>query len=223
MTESELEEIVVSEIGDSKSPVLFQSSSQNIDRIVSFYRVALRLGKIFVVDIYTANILYELRQLGNNLPYPSNGYKNIKVFYPYRLTQKIFNEIGGEYATRFSSFHISKQHINEMQNDMVMSVRPSMLKDIEKCNLRGGLFIYSMWQGYRDSDYQHRFEDYLAQSGFRQESIHTSGHASVADIRKVITGLNPQKIIPIHTLSPKAFNAISDRTELKEDGKKFEV
>lgn len=109
------------------------------------------------------------------------------------MTQKIFNDIGGEYATRFSSFHISKHNINEMQNDMVMSVRPSMLKEIEKCNLRGGLFIYSMWQGYRDSDYQHRFEDYLAQNEFRQESIHTSGHASVADIRKVITGLKSPK------------------------------
>jgi len=223
MTESELEERVVSEISDSESPVLFQSSSQNIDRIVSFYRAALRLGRMFVVDIYTANILYDLRQLGNNLPYPSNEYKNIKVFYPYRLTQKIFNEIGEEYATRFSSFHISKQRINKIQNDLVMAVRPSMLRDIENCDLHGGLFIYSMWQGYRDSDYQHRFEESLTQSGFRQESIHTSGHASIADIKKIITGLDPQKIIPIHTMTPTAFSALSERTELKEDGIEFKV
>lgn len=223
MTESELEEMVFSEIGDSRSPVLFQSSSQNIDRLVSFYRVALRLGKIFVVDIYTANVLYELRQLGNNLPYPSNEYMNIKVFYPFRLTQKIFNEIGKEYATRFSSFHISKQHIHEMQNNMVMTVRPSMWMDIKKCNLHGGLFIYSMWQGYRDNDYQHRFEDYLTQSGFRQKSIHTSGHASIADIKKIIIGLDPKTIVPIHTMTPAAFSALSGRTELKEDGREFEV
>lgn len=109
MTEQKLEERLVKKIEDFKGPVLFQSSSQNIDRLVSFYRAASRLGRLFVVDIYTANVLYELRQLGNNLPYPSEAYRNIKVFYPYRLTQKIFNEIGEKYAKRFSPFYIPKR------------------------------------------------------------------------------------------------------------------
>ena len=70
ITEQELEERVVKRIKDFEGPVLFQSSSQNIDRIVSFYRAATRLDRIVVVDVYTANVLYELRQLGNNhLPY----------------------------------------------------------------------------------------------------------------------------------------------------------
>ena len=80
LTEKELEELVVDEIRDVNAPVLFQSSSQNIDRIVTFYRAALRLGKTFVVDIYTANILYGLHQLGNKLPYPSKEYSNIRCF-----------------------------------------------------------------------------------------------------------------------------------------------
>lgn len=223
MTESELEETVISEIGNRKTPVLFQSSSQNIDRLVSFYRAALRLGRVFVIDIYTANVLYELRQLGNNLPYPSKEYANIKVFYPYRLTQKIFDEIGAKYAKRFSAFRISKQSLNERQNNIIMSVRPSMQRDIEKCYLLKGLFIYSMWQGYRESEYQQRFEEYLKQVGFEHRSIHTSGHSSVSDLEKVIIGLDPKKVVPIHTMVPNAFTIISNRTELKEDGKVFEV
>jgi len=72
MTEQELEERLIKKIEDFRGPVLFQSSSQNIDRLVSFYRAAKRLNRIFVVDVYTANILHELRQLDNNrLPYPS--------------------------------------------------------------------------------------------------------------------------------------------------------
>jgi hypothetical protein len=38
-----------------------------------------------------------------------------------------------------------------------------------------------------------------------------------------ITGLNPKKIIPIHTMVPDAFKGISNKTKLKEDGKTFEV
>lgn len=223
MTESELEEAVMEVIGSLKAPVLFQSSSQNIDRIVSFYRASLRLKRLFIVDVYSANVLYELRQLGNHLPYPSKEYSNIKVFYPYRLTQKIFNDIGEEYAKRFSPFHISKQELNEKQNNVIMTVRPSMQRDIEKCGLRDGLFFYSLWQGYRNSEYQQRFEDYLKRTNFKLEAIHTSGHASAFDIEKVITGLDPKKIIPIHTMVPHAFKSISNKSELKEDGKEFEI
>jgi len=131
MTEQELEEKLVEMVG-FRGPILFQASSQNIDRLVSFYRAALRLGKTFVVDIYTANVLYELRQIGNNhLPYPSVDYPSIKVFYPYRLTQKIFNEIGEKYAKRFSPCYIPKDKLREKQNNVVMACRPSMGRDLK--------------------------------------------------------------------------------------------
>jgi len=223
LTESKLEKLIENEIKNFNGPLLFQSSSQNIDRIVTFYRVALRLGKIFVVDIYTANILYDLRQLGNNLPYPSNKYSNIKVFYPFRITQKIFNKIGEKYAKRFSAFYMPKEKINNEQNNIIMIVRPSMLRDLEKCKLQNGIFIYSMWQGYRNSEYQQKSEKYLQNIGFKLMALHTSGHASVSDIKKLIAGLNPKKVIPIHTMTPGAFIDFSNKTELKEDGQEFEI
>jgi ribonuclease J len=224
ITEQELEDRVVKKVKDFKGPVLFQSSSQNIDRLVSFYRAALRTDRIYVVDVYTANVLYELRQLGNNnLPYPSVGYPNIKVFYPYWLTQKIFNMIGEEYAKRFSSFHISKERLKEIQAKVVMAVRPSMRKDIEIAGLKNGLVVYSLWSGYRDSECQKEFEDYLYKSGFTVDILHTSGHATVSDILSVIKGLEPKQIIPIHTMVPDLFIGLSDRVILKEDSEAFYV
>ncbi len=245
LTENELEDRIIQEVKGSNTITLFQSSSQNIDRIVTFYRAAVKLGKIFVIDVYTANVLYELRMLGNNLPFPSFGYPNIKVFYPYRLTQKIFNDIGEDYAKRFSAFHISKEKLTEQQSNIIMMIRPSMQKNIEKCGIYDGVFIYSMWQGYRlvisdnpfytlvfiysmwqgyrDSDYQKRFEDYLISNGFTIKMLHTSGHASITDIRKLISGLNPKKIVPIHTMVPEAFMDISDITQMAEDGIMFSI
>jgi len=223
LTEQELEAVLIDEIGDSEQAVLFQTSSQNIDRIVSFYRAASRLKRTFIIDVYTANVLFELRQLGNNLPYPSDSYENIKVYYPFRLTQKIFNEIGEHYAKRFSAFHISKEKLMENQSNIIMMVRPSMMRDIEKCGMSKGLFIYSMWQGYRGSEYQKRFEEYLKQAGFELKSIHTSGHAAVSDIEKVIAGLVPKKLVPIHTMLPDSFKGISELTKVMKDGISFEV
>jgi ribonuclease J len=224
LTEQELEKQLVNRIKDFKGPVLFQSSSQNIDRLVSFYKAAARLGKLFVVDVYTANVLYELRQLGNNhLPYPSGDHPDIKVFYPYRLTQKIFNEIGREYAKRFSAFHIRKEKLKAEQNNIVMAVRPSMRSDIEIAGLKNGLFVYSMWGGYRGSDYQKEFEMYLGQAGFTAVQLHTSGHASVSDIRRVIDELQPKKIIPIHTMEPERFRDLSKNVLRVQDGEPFSI
>ena len=223
LTEDELELKAADIIRSKKAPVLIQSSSQNIDRIVSFFRAAQRCRKTFVVDVYTANVLYELRQLGNSLPYPSPEFRNIKVFYPYRLTQKIFNEIGEEYAKRFSAQHISKAQIKQNQNNIVMMVRPSMRKDIENCGLRDGTFIYSLWQGYRQSEYQQQFENALVSAGFELKELHTSGHASVSDIKRLIDSLQPKKVVPIHTMTPDEFSSLSDCVEQKEDGATFKI
>ena len=223
MTEREVEDAVVERIKGVNLPLLFQCSSQNIDRLVSFYRAALRLKRIFVVDIYTANVLYELRQLGNKLPYPSLEYPNIKVFFPYRLTQRIFNDIGEEYARRFSEYHISREQLKTAQNSIIMASRPSMRMDIEKCGLHDGVFLYSLWKGYRDRASQQIFEKALENAGFSLEMLHTSGHATVVDIRRVIDGLDPQKLVPIHTMDPDAFRDFSDKTELKDDGVTFEA
>lgn len=223
MTEGSLEDAVVERMQGVNRPLLFQCSSQNIDRLVSFYRASLRLKRIFVVDIYTANVLYELRQLKNNLPYPSPEYRNIKVFFPYRLTQRIFDDIGEEYARRFSEYYVSRESLKEAQDHIIMTCRPSMRSDIRKCGVRDGVFLYSLWRGYRDEAYQQMFEESLAKAGFSLEALHTSGHATVADIRRVIDGLDPQKLIPIHTMRPDAFGAFSDRTERKQDGVAFEL
>ena len=221
VTENELELAAIDEIKKQTGIVLFQSSGQNIDRIVSFYRAALQCGKTFVVDVYTANVLHELHALGNKIPYPS--YNNLKVFFPCLLTEKIFNEIGAQYVKRFSAYRISREQLKKQQNDIIMLVRPSMKKDLEKCHFSNGLFIYSMWQGYRDSEYQQSFENRLGERGIRKTFMHTSGHAKISDICRLINGLNPKKIIPIHTMQPEAFFDYSNKVELQRDGMAFEI
>ena len=55
--------------------------------------------------------------------------------------------IGEEYAKRLS-FHISKKSIlKEIQAKVVMAVRPNA--GIEIVGLQNGLFMYSLWSGYR--------------------------------------------------------------------------
>ena len=221
ISEDALEGIVVDEIAKHKGIALFQTSSQNIDRIVTFYRAALRLGRTFVVDVYTANVLTALHALGNRIPYPS--YDKLKVFFPRRLTEKIFDEIGSAYAYRFAPYRISREQVAQEQDNIVMLVRPSMQRDLVQCKLSGGIFMYSMWQGYRNGDYQQSFEAWIDGCGIHRVYHHTSGHARVSDIRRLIDGLQPKRIVPIHTMQPESFLAYSDKVTLQSDGVPFDV
>ena len=89
--------------------------------------------------------------------------------------------------------------------------------------MRDGLFIYSMWGGYRNTEYQRKFENCLLDAGFSIKTIHTSGHASVSDIQRLICELNPLRIVPIHTMEPQAFMGFSEKVKMQVDGEEFEV
>ena len=98
-----------------------------------------------------------------------------------------------------------------------------MRRDIEIAGLKNGLFIYSLWSGYRESDYQQAFEGSLKQAGFENYELNTSGHATVPDIARVMTELDPKMIIPIHSMEPYLFIGLSDRVSLMEDGVSFKI
>ena len=222
------EEDLVSEfkevIEKSEGIVLCQPTSQNIDRIISFYKAAKACGKTLVMDIYTANLLYELKKLGcDDLPVLSFLRPDIRVFSPLMLTRKMEKLLGKKYAKQFQVYGISEKTISRKQKQIVMLVRPSMLPDLKLMKLKPGALIYSMWQTYRQKPYQVRLEVYLKSRGFSDCYLHTSGHAFEEDIKKLITGLSPKEIVPIHTFCPEAFFTFYQNVTLQQDGVPFSL
>lgn len=219
-TEDDLELDIAVLAGSVNGAVLFQCSGQNIDRLVSVYKAAIRSKRQLVVDVYIANVLADLRGLGGNkLPYPSDEYKNIRVFYPYPLTRKIFDEIGSEYAYRFTKFKISKPEIEARQNELIMMIRPSQLGDLKTMSgLRNGLFIHSMWEGYKTESRYMELEAYLKAQNFKCVQRHVGGHADTETIKALLSALEPKSILPIHTLYPERFSDFSDKIITARDG-----
>lgn len=222
-SEAELEDDFTKAM-EINGPVYFQCSSQNIDRLVTIYKACRRSGRMFIIDAYTANVLSELRKLGNNLPSTDAHYPGIKVFFPYRQTMKIFDEIGKEYAYRFSRWHIGKEQISSIQNRICMMVRPSMLRDLAKLeSMTGGVFIYSLWQGYRETPSQQKLEAFLRERGVDTLHLHSSGHASVPDLQRTIDTLRPKRVIPIHGFYPELFLDMHSETVVLRDGADFDL
>ena len=199
-SETEIEKELIEVFQQQGKINLIYTSGQNIDRIVSIYKACLKTNKILVVDVYVATILKKLSRFAK-IPYPSKGFINLKVMFPY-YTCKRLKEMGNkEILFQFRSFKITKEEISNQSDRIVMIVRLSMRKDLENIKeIDGGNLIYSMWEGYLQKYDTENFINYLTNRQFTIHQIHTSGHADTAALREMVEAINPKNIVPIHTL-----------------------
>lgn len=64
-----------------RGPVFVMQAATNLDRLVSFYRAAVRSGRIFLEDLYQAEVA---SAAGPRIPQPSR-FSNVRVFLPARV------------------------------------------------------------------------------------------------------------------------------------------
>jgi len=203
---------------------LLHFSAQNIDRLVSFYRASLKTGKIFAIDFYTANILACLKDYAM-IPYPSENYANIRVFFPYWLCRRITQQGEQELMYRYKSYKITRKEISDRSGEIMMMVRPSMLKDFKSIkNIEGATFIYSLWEGYLQDDSMQKMMKFIKKKNMVFYQVHTSGHVEIDTLKEVVKKLKPGKIIPIHTFYPDKYSGLfSRKIEQVSDGEVFGV
>jgi len=76
---------------------------------------------------------------------------------------------------------------------------------IEMGVLGHGAVIWSMWDGYLAEPSGARLTAQLASVGIPLIHHHTSGHASPADLRRLVERINPRMLVPIHTDAPHRY------------------
>ena len=88
------------------------------------------------------------------------------------------------------------------ERGFLMTVRANgRFKDIiSKFDPAKSIVLYSLWDGYRTRSGS-TIPDFL--SSCKWEHLHTSGHASLDNIRMVIEKTKPSYTIPIHTENPE--------------------
>ena len=186
VTEAELEEKAVALFKETSAPIFVLQSSANIDRIVTMYRAAKRTGRIFLQELFMAELA---TAAGKSIPNPA--FDDVYAF--------ITNPKRYDALTKYR--RIGKDGIAKSR--FVMCVRSSMLRYMqslsEQMNFDGGLLIYSMWSGYRKQPEMEAFLCACEDMGLKVVELHTSGHADADTIKRLIAHVNPGEIIPVHT------------------------
>jgi len=192
--ETLLEEEFLALLRRTEGRVFVNWSGQNIDRTVTLYRAALREGRTLVIDLYTAEVLEAVAD-GTRLPRP--GFPGLKVVITSGL-RKHYRDAGREeFVARMAAYGISADKI-QGRRDVVM-LRDGLLSDYRAKGVvptARDAFNYSQWRGYLDKPCEAL--EWCRAAGAEIAYLHTSGHASSADLRAFAAAMNARNIVPVH-------------------------
>ena len=195
LTEKELEKRGIELLEGNDRPVFVLMAGTNIDRLVTFYKIANTTKRLFLLDTYAGQIT---ATIGGNIPNPRT-FSNVRIF--------LTNQDKYEILKNYPKTKIGKNEI--ASKNFMMCVRPSMKKYLEsypnEFSFEGCTLFYSMWEGYKKQEDMKEFLKFMEEKGVKIISLHTSGHADEKDFDKLIKKVEPEIIIPIHTENSEWF------------------
>lgn len=215
-TEADIEARFVKLFRETAGLALVAASAQNIDRMVSLYRTCKRTGRALVIDLYTAEIL---RATGNpNIP--QSDWPHVAVYVPHYQRMQIKRNGRFDLLEPHGSQRIYPEALAALAPRAAIVFRPAMLRDLDRAAcLTGARAIWSQWDGYLK---QPRGEALLAELAVRDIPLaqaHTSGHASIPDLKRLAAAVAPKMLVPIHTFEAGRFPELfGPSVALKDDG-----
>jgi ribonuclease J len=219
-TEADIETQLVQAFSATEGLALVHTSAQNIDRVVSIMRACKRTGRKLVIDLYTAAIL----EATGNRNIPQSNWPDVALFIPQAQRIQIKENAWFDLLKHHAANRIFIEDLQEAQSKSTLLFRPLHCPDLERGNcLKGAVYIYSQWEGYWEKDSYNKLKEWLERHAISKISIHTSGHASPGDLKKIVEAINPRKVVPIHTFFPERYGGLFPNVEVHNDGEWWDV
>lgn len=218
--EDELREALIRRFRAHRGLVIAAWSSQNLDRLRTMYDAAREAGRALVVDLYTATLAKAAG--GPGVPVPGSDGLEVYCRNRERIQVKEAEEFGRTQCV--FPWRIFPEELAPRARELVVMFRPSMVRELERAGaLSGALAIWSMWRGYLEGAPERRMRDVLERNGASLEVRHVSGHAYVSSLRRLVNGVRPERVIPIHTSDAAGYARSFPGVVRHVDGERWEV
>ena len=218
--ECDLEKEFILAFKETKGLHFVWTSPQNIDRMVTIYRAAKQTGRTLIVDLYAALVL----EATGRETIPQSHWEGVRIYIPQ--SQRVFikeNRLFDD-LERHKMNRLFPEQLPGLRTRAVMLFRPTMMWDHGvQSVLDGAGLTYSMWDGYLKEEQTQKVVKWLGDIGVPWEIIHTSGHASLEDLKCFAAALAPRRLVPIHSSETGRFAEFFDNVRHQEDGVWWEV
>ena len=214
-SEMDLEREFVRAFRETRGLHFVWTSSQNIDRLVTVFCAAKRTGRVLLIDLYTAVVL----EATGRDSIPQSGWADVKLYIPHRQRvwikdRRLFQDLERHKASR-----VFPEALPGLAKRAVMLFRPMAMNDRGvQAVLDGAGLTYSLWEGYLEQDSSRRVMKWLDDHDIRWQILHTSGHASVTDLKRFAAALAPRALVPVHSFETSKFGDFFDNVVQRDDG-----
>lgn len=214
-SESHVEHSVAELARSTSGMVLAALSPQNIDRLVTIYRAAIKSGRELVLDLYGATIAAAT----GLATIPQATWDRVRVYLPRSQRARVIKQ--GEFARTDAvrAARIYPEELRTRAGELIMLFRGSMARElaVSKC-LVGAHLVWSMWPGYLRDESGVALQEFLHESEIPTSVHHSSGHAFVPDLRRLVDALKPARVVPIHSFASDRFGELFPRVDRRQDG-----
>ncbi|MHA1819062.1 MAG: MBL fold metallo-hydrolase RNA specificity domain-containing protein [Promethearchaeota archaeon] len=198
---------------------------RNLDRICTFYKLAEKSHRVFVIPAKIYRFLEMCWNEINNFedetkkeqfleayPIPSLDSEYLKVFLPRKGWGKFESEDYRAYEKEIfkQGNYITYKDIKADQAHYLMYINFYMMNDIIDIDpdRKTAIYINSQTEPFNEELrlQEEKLNAWMDRFGIlKTEKIHSSGHCSVNDLIRILNQIEPDKIIPIHTEHPETF------------------
>jgi ribonuclease J len=219
-SERDVEERSVEVFRSAEGMVLAAYSAQNIDRLVTLFRAARRSGRTFVLDLYAATIS---RATARDT-IPQAAWDGVRVFVPLSQRVKVKQAREFERVGWLRGRRLFPEDLAGRASELVMTFRGSMTRELDDAGcLTGAQAVWSMWHGYLEEPSGLKLRDWLAARGIPLTVLHSSGHASVADLQRFAAAVAAKRVVPIHTRQAGRYSELFANVSVHPDGEWWTV
>lgn len=207
------------------APIFADFNFKDMDRLRTFYRVAVHCGRKLVVKLKDC---YYLKQMSKdpNLGIPNYDDKEIAIYKPKQVSGTYSDgDYYGEDA-KFASMPNAKTAAEISKNPgkyLCAFGYFGFAALIDMKPLPGSLYIDSASEPYNEEMVlsQERVDNWLERFGMERHQIHCSGHAKARDLFHVVKEIDSAMLFPIHTEHPEMFVRATRKMTVVEENREY--
>jgi ribonuclease J len=219
-SERDVEEQALEVFRRTRGAVLAIYSPQNVDRLVTLFRAAKRAGRLLVLDLYAASIAAAT----GRETIPQASWQDVRVFVPQSQRVRVKETRQFERVANVRRSRIYPDQLRALAGRLVITFRSSMFGDLQRAEcLEGAEAVWSMWPGYLEQPSGVALRARLTEQSIPLTIAHASGHATVADLQRLVAAISPERVVPIHTAMPERFEELFACAELHTDREWWDV
>jgi len=201
-------------VNDSRGLVIADFNFKDVDRFKTFYKIAVESNRKLVISFKHACFL-ERYASDKKLDVPDSDDENIMLFKPKLGTGTYDDDDYSNYKFIKNRLNypniLTADEIRRKQDEYILVLNFWYFNNLVDLKPENSVYyIHSLSEPFNEEmeiSFE-RMKNWLDHFNLKSYRAHCSGHASRFELRKIIEGINPEKLYPIHTEHPEMFRDI---------------